>query len=86
MEREKVAEVLIDFIEKKNLGDEILITLPQAKIGFGRASQRPILYELASQTEAVPSPDHKEQPAEPDSTTFATEHLYFARAPSLLIN
>lgn len=28
------------FIEKKNLGDEILITLPQAKIGFGRASQR----------------------------------------------
>ena len=40
MEREKVAEVLIDFIEKKNLGDEILITLPQAKIGFGRASQR----------------------------------------------
>lgn len=55
-------------------------------IGFGRASQRPILYELASQTEAVPSPDHKEQPAEPDSTTFATEHLYFARAPSLLIN
>lgn len=25
------------FIEKKNLGDEILITLPQAKIEFGRA-------------------------------------------------
>ena len=42
MEREKVAEVLIDFIEKKNLGDEILITLPQAKIGFGRASQRKV--------------------------------------------
>lgn len=37
---------------------------------------------LANLTEAVPSPDHKEQPAEPDSTTFATEHLYFARAPS----
>lgn len=28
------------FIEKKNCGDEILITLPQAKIGFRRASQR----------------------------------------------
>jgi hypothetical protein len=55
MEREKVAEVLIDligirqnleqhfpslaFIEKKNLGDEIPITLPQAKILFEKASQ-----------------------------------------------
>lgn len=37
---------------------------------------------LANLREAVPSPDHKEQPAEPDSTTFATEDLYFARAPS----
>lgn len=51
MEREKVAEVLLDFMEwnkaefrttlsiscfhrKNNLGDLILITLPQAKIGF----------------------------------------------------
>jgi len=63
MEREKVAEVLIDFIEKKNLGDEIPITLPQAKIFFEKASQRKksveiIPFILISSTEKGGLLDH----------------------------